>query len=405
MKKAKSKSRKHLAPALSPKRRGSEPGGRKRPPLERMKKIFALLQDGKMPNSTTLAAELEVSVKTARRDLEFMRDRWELPIEYDEQKFGFYFSKPVDRFPGVPVTEKELFALCVANKAIEQYQGTALQQPLELAFQKCMGQLDDSERFTLQHFDEVLSFRPFGPDDADLKLFELITGAIRARRGLQFEYRKPGAKAADTRRVHPYHLMQFNNRWYLLAFDTKYGSNPDLASAGKKAHLIRPAATPRNQMVSSRHPSSGPRPPSPTPEGEGQAEGIRKFVLGRIREAQMTAETFTVPKHFDPKKYFDRSLGVMTGKGDYEVVIEMDAWLTDILRGRRWHPSQVWTELPGGGSQLKMRLSCLEEIEQWVLSWGERATVIAPTELRQRILHTLEAMLPRYDGGYIMHEK
>lgn len=361
MKKAKSKSRKHLAPALSPERRGSEPGGRKRPPLERMKKIFGLLQDGKFPNSTTLAAELEVSVKTARRDLEFMRDRWELPIEYDEQKFGFYFSKPVDRFPGVPVTEKELFALCVANKAIEQYQGTALQQPLELAFQKCMGQLDDSERFTLQHFDEVLSFRPFGPDDADLKLFELITGAIRARRGLQFEYRKPGAKTADTRRVHPYHLMQFNNRWYLLAHDPKLG----LPIIGNSA------------------------------DGKKQST-IRKFVLGRIREAQLTAETFTVPKHFDPKKYFDRSLGVMTGKGDYEVVIEMDAWLTDILRGRRWHPSQVWTELPGGGSQLTMRLSCLEEIEQWVLSWGERATVIAPTELRQRILHTLEAMLPRY---------
>ena len=332
---------------LMKKAKKSDERGQKRPPLERMKKIFGLLQDGKFPNSTTLAAALEVSVKTARRDIEFMRDRWELPIEYDEKKFGFFFCRPVDRFPGVPVTEKELFALCVANKAIEQYQGTALQQPLELAFQKCMGQLDDSERFTLQNLDEVLSFRPFGPEDADLKLFELITGAIRARRGLQFDYRKPGAKAAERRRVFPYHLMQFNNRWYLLAHDSR-------------------------------------------------AKDIRKFVLGRMREAQTTAEKFTVPKHFDPKKFFDKSLGVMTGKGDYEVVIEMDAWLTDILRGRRWHPSQVWTEVPGGGSHLTMRLSCLEEIEQWVLSWGDHATVIAPTELRERILNTLESMLPRY---------
>ena len=30
------------------------------------------------------------------------------------------------------------------------------------------------------------------------------------------------------------------------------------------------------------------------------------------------------------------------------MLIEMDAWLTDILRGRRLHPSQVVEEMPGG---------------------------------------------------------
>ena len=332
-----------------------EGGGQKRPPLERMKKIFGLLQDGKFPNCTTLADELEVSVKTARRDIEFMRDRWGLPIAYDDQKFGFYFTQPVDRFPGVPVTEKELFALCVASKAIEQYQGTALHQPLELAFQKCLAQLDDSERFTLQNLDEVLSFRPFGPEDADLKLFELITRAIRERRVMQFEYRKPGEQRAHTRKVHPYHLTQFNNRWYLLAHDSR-------------------------------------------------AKDIRKFVLGRMRTVEILQETFSFPEDFDPKQFFARSLGVMTGKGDYEVVIKLDAWLTDILRGRRWHPSQVWTEQPDGGCLLQMRLSCLEEIEQWVLSWGTHATVHQPEELRERILRTMESMLPNYGGPMLLHD-
>jgi len=120
-----------------------------RPPLERMKKIYGWLQDGRCPNCSTMAAELEVSHKTARRDIDFMRDRMNLPIDYDERRHGYFFTEPVDRFPGVPVTGKELFALCVAHKAIEQYRGTALRQPLELAFQKFMGQLDDQERFTL----------------------------------------------------------------------------------------------------------------------------------------------------------------------------------------------------------------------------------------------------------------
>jgi predicted DNA-binding transcriptional regulator YafY len=235
---------------------------------------------------------------------------------------------------------------------------------LELAFEKFMGQLDDQERFTLQNLDEVMSFRPFAPEDADLRLFELITEAIRERRGLEFVYRKPGEKVAEVRRVNPYHLMQFNHRWYLIAYDTK-------------------------------HDSGRGRPLSPD-GGEGQAEGIRKFVLGRMRATQMTAERFEVPADFDAKKFFDHSLGVMTGAGDYEVVIELDAWLTDVLRGRRWHPSQVWTELPGGGSQLRMRLSCLEEIEQWVLSWGTRATVLQPTALRGRVAAVGRAIAARY---------
>ena len=342
----------------------SERAGRNRPPLERMKRIFGLLQDGKYPNSSSVAKDFGVAAKTARRDFDFMRDRWELPIAYDDVKHGYYFSKPVERFPGVPVTEKELFALCVAHKAIEQYQGTALQQPLELAFQKFMGQLDDHERFTLQNLDDVMSFRPFAPEDADLRLFELITEAIRARRALQFEYRKPGEKVAERRRVCPYHLTQFNNRWYLLAHDRKLGT-----------------------------PKLGP------------GSTIRKFVLGRMRSPLMLSDTFTVPKNFNAARCFDSSLGVMTGAGDYEVVIELDAWLTDILRGRRWHPSQVWTELPGGGCHLQMRLSCLEEIEQWVLSWGTHATVIRPAELRERLFKTTEELWQRYGGAMVLHEK
>ena len=297
-----------------------------------------------------MAREFEVSTKTVFRDIEFMRDSWELPIEFDRLRNGFHFARSVDRFPGVPVTERELFALCVAHKAIEQYQGTALQQPLELAFQKCLGQLDDQERFTLQNLDEVLSFRPFGPEDADLQLFELVTTSIRERQSLQFAYRKPGEKMAAVRRVNPYHLMQFSNRWYLIGHDVERGN-------------------------------------------------IRTFVLGRMREAKPWPERFEVPRDFNAKRCFDGSLGVMTGPGDYEVVIELDPWLTDIHRGRKFHPSQVWTELPGGGSHLQMRLNCLEEIEQTVLSWGAHATVMRPQALADRIAWTAGELVRRYEAG------
>src|SRR4051812_12303389 len=54
-----------------------------RPPLERMLRIHDELRRGAFTNCTKLATDLEVSRKTIVRDIAFMRDRLELPIEFD----------------------------------------------------------------------------------------------------------------------------------------------------------------------------------------------------------------------------------------------------------------------------------------------------------------------------------
>ncbi|MCX6926597.1 MAG: WYL domain-containing protein, partial [Verrucomicrobia bacterium] len=297
------------------------PNSVKRGAFDRMKKIFGLLQDGRYPKCTSIATEFEVSLRTAARDIEFMRDRWSLPIGYDDKRHGFFFTEKVERLPWVPVTEAELFAVCISQKVLELYHGMPFQKPLELAFAKITRSLDDEERYVLENLDLAFSFRPFAPEDPDLRVLELLTRAVAERRGLKFSYRKPGEKRAETRQVHPYHVMEYEGRLYLLAHDPARGA-------------------------------------------------VRTFVLGRMSELALTGEQFSRPKDFDPKREFSTSLGVMKGKGDYQVVVVMDAWLTDILRGRHLHPSQVVEELPGGGSHLRLRLSCLEEIEQYVLSWG-----------------------------------
>ena len=312
-----------------------------------MHRIHGWLKAGEYPNCARIGAEFEVDRKTALRDIEFMKERMGMPIAYDDKRHGYYFNGPAPEFGAVALSERELFGLCFVGKAMEQFRGSTVGRPLEALLSRVSRQLDDKERFTLQNLDEVMSVRPFAAEDGDLQVFELVSRGVRQRRVLKFQYRKPGEKRAEARRVHPYHLMQFENRWYLLAHD-----------------LARKA--------------------------------VRTFVLGRMREAALLEERFERPKDFDPRKILGGSLGVMSGKGDYQVVIEMDAWLTDVLRGRRWHPSQEVTELPGGGSELRMRLSGLEEIEQYVLSWGTHATVVGPQELRERVARVAREMAKRY---------
>ena len=70
-----------------------------RPPLERMLRIHQALQSGKFPNATKLAREIEVATKTIHRDIEFMRDRLNLPIEFDSQHNGYFYTEEVSAFP------------------------------------------------------------------------------------------------------------------------------------------------------------------------------------------------------------------------------------------------------------------------------------------------------------------
>ena len=319
-----------------------------RRPWARILRIHDGVKAGAYPNCVALARAMEISAKTLKRDVEFMRESLRLPIEYDSKRHGYFYSKPVDKFPGVSVTEQEMFALLVAHKAIAQYHGTPFQKPLRMAFEKLTEQLDGGARYSLDNLEEALSFRPFAPEDTDLQAFQLITRALQERRTVQFHYRKPGEKESQSRRVRPYHMTCSDNRWYILGHDTA-------------------------------------------------RDDIRTFALGRIAAPVLTDHHFEKPADFDPQKYLKGSFTVMKGEGDYEVVIEFDAWATDQIRGRQWHPTQEVTELPsGGGSHLRLRLSGLEEIERWILSWGTHATVVKPETLAKRVATTAMDLVGRY---------
>lgn len=321
-----------------------------RPPWERMMRFHHLIKAQTFPNCTQVAKEFEVSWRTVMRDVDFMRCRLKLPIEFNSQRNGYFYTKPVEQFPQLPFTEAEVFALLVAHKAIAQYRGTPFEHPLALAFRRLTGQLDSSTKYSLGNLDEALSFRPFAPEDTDLESFEILTRAVKERRVLKFQYRNLGAEKAQTRLVHPYHLACVDNHWYLFAFDVK-------------------------------------------------RDAMRTFALPRLKSPEITAARFTIPKKFNLNEYLEGSFNVFKGADDYEIVIDFDAWGADLIRGRKWHASQEITELPRRQLRLRLRLNSIEEAERWVLSWGTHATVVRPQALAHRLRDTGHALHSRYESA------
>ena len=189
-----------------------------RPPLERMLRIHQLIQAGEFPNATTLARELEVSTKSIQRDLDFMRDRLNLPVEYVAARNGYHYTGEVSSFPTLQITEGEIFALVVAEKALQQYRGTSFEKPLLSAIRKMEQALPDTISLNLADIEETISFRTRAEPILNLAIFEALAKAVARRQQLELHYRKPG-HPAEKRLVDAYHLANINGEWYLFAYD------------------------------------------------------------------------------------------------------------------------------------------------------------------------------------------
>jgi len=66
------------------------------------------------------------------------------------------------------------------------------------------------------------------------------------------------------------------------------------------------------------------------------------------------------------------------------------------VRERDWHPSQKFRELRGGEIELEMTLGALEEIERWILSWGEHAKVVGPKILAESVRQRIQRNMKQY---------
>lgn len=159
--------------------------------------IHRAVEAGKFPNASTLARELEVSAKSIQRDIEFMRDRMRLPLAYNGARYGYYYTEEVGAFPTLQITEGELAALVIAEKALQQYRGTQFEKPLLSAIRKIEQALPDTISLNLSDLEQTISFRTRAEPILNLEIFETLAKATARRQQLELAYRKPGRREAD----------------------------------------------------------------------------------------------------------------------------------------------------------------------------------------------------------------
>lgn len=280
-----------------------------------------------------------------------MRDQMALPIDYDSARRGFYYTQEVKSLPTVNMTHGEVVALLVAQKALEQYRGTAFEKPLRMAFEKMISSMPEEGAFSLHELAEAFSFRPAGAAVQEMRIFDILADAVLNRQAVEFEYCSLKSKEAECRRIEPYHLGCINNQWYLIGKDLVRGK-------------------------------------------------LRTFALTRLVRPKKLKEIFERPPDFSISEMMSGSFSAFEAGVKAKVRIRFDRFAARLASERIWHKSQKLKPLASGGAELTLDVGIAPDLENWILGWGQHALVLEPESLREQIAATAQTMAQQYSGQH-----
>jgi predicted DNA-binding transcriptional regulator YafY len=121
---------------------------------------------------------------------------------------------------------------------------------------------------------------------------------------------------------------------------------------------------------------------------------VRTFALDRVEHIVLLDDRFT-PLEELPDTAFPHSLGVHSGPPE-RVDIDFQPAVTDYVKARRWHPSQVVTDRPDGGLHVTLDVCLDRALTGWILSFGPFARVVAPESLAREIARQIEEARAQY---------
>ncbi len=125
------------------------------------------------------------------------------------------------------------------------------------------------------------------------------------------------------------------------------------------------------------------------------------FRFARMADVEATEEKFEYPSalEYDPANVFRAHFGInLSSTGPLEdVEILLDEPWAHFAMSHKWHPSQQVERFEDGRVRVTITAHVCREIETWVLSLGECATVIKPDTLRAKVAERLTKAVVKYE--------
>lgn len=312
------------------------------------------MQSKNLISSRQLAERCGVSQKTIIRLIERMKNYHLIPIEYDPQLHGWYYTEKNYCLPTIEVNDNDLFSVCIAQKALQQYKGSPVYIDLVRIFDKIIDALPTHSARGLTDYSSRFSMVPFPTTEGDDKIWTEIFGALQEARAVTIWYQKPDQNSVESRKIFPLHASHYRGSWYTLGYCHSRGE-------------------------------------------------ARVFNLSRIKKIAAAKETLTEEKSreiylksFDQQKALAESFDMHIGKESKTVVISFTPAIAPYIEERKWHSTQELTKSIDGSLLFKAQINNFTGIIPWILSWGANAKILDPPELLAEIKSEIEQLFQLY---------
>jgi predicted DNA-binding transcriptional regulator YafY len=317
---------------------------------ERFYKIHRLLTERKLVSFAVFKSELGMSPASVKRDLAYMRDRFNAPIEYEREANGYRFGAPRSgpryELPGLWFNASEVLALLTTLRMLGELQPGMLEgqiEPLRERLRSILGSGDHS-------WQEVQKrIRIFQPErrEASSAHFSVIAAAVLRRSRLWIRHYNRKRDEETEREVSPQRLVHYRDNWYLDAW----------------CHL---------------------------------RDDLRSFAVDAIREAILRDTRAKEVREAQLDEHLGSGYGIFAGRKVEWATLKFTPEAARWVSAQNWHPKQRSRVEKDGSYVLEVPYAEDRELVMEILKYGADVEIVAPDGLRQRVAQALGEAVSQY---------
>jgi predicted DNA-binding transcriptional regulator YafY len=317
--------------------------------LERFYKIDRLLKERKLVSFAAFEKELGMSRASVKRDLEYMRSRFNAPIEYDRDANGYRFGAPRSgpryELPGLWFNASEVLALLTTLRMLGDLQPGMLEgqiAPLRERLRSILGSGDHS-------WQEVEKrIRIFQPERraGEAQHFGTIAAAVLKRSRLWIRHYNRKEDRETELEVSPQRLVHYRDNWYLDAW----------------CHL---------------------------------RTDLRSFAVDAIRDAVLRDGKAKEIASTELDAHLGAGYGIFAGRDVQWATLKFTPEAARWVSAQQWHPQQR-VRVEKDGYFLEVPYSDDRELLMEILKYGSDVEVLSPKSLRERVVEALKGAAKHY---------
>ena len=292
--------------------------------------------------------ELEISHATFKRDIEYMRDRLNVPIVWSREREAYLLDPGADvaELPGVWFSPAEIYALLEIEHLLERLQPGLLGRQLDPLRTRMRALLERGDRGH-REIRRRIRVLALGSRRVNREVFEALSVGLLSRRRIRIRHLKRGSGEISERVVSPQRLVHYRYNWYLDAW----------------CHVRK---------------------------------DLRVFAVDAIKSALVVEEPAREVADESMDRVLGAGYGIFSGAETQTAVLrftpERARWVADEV----WHSRQAGRIEADGSYVLELPYSQEPELVMDLLRYGAGVRVLAPETLRATVARELAAAARQY---------